>query len=169
MDTKIKRSDVKGFTIVELLIVIVVIGILAAIVIVTYNGVTQRSKAAEYQTDTTTIVKKAEAYGSLNSGYALTAAGADAATVVAQTATAAALTTTQNSINDTKLPSSLAYFAVLPWGTVPTYTQTLAGINASTTVDYYFVTYCATGKGMRIYYPDPVNSAVKTSDVGICP
>jgi len=40
MDTKIKRSDVKGFTIVELLIVIVVIGILAAIVIVAYNGVT---------------------------------------------------------------------------------------------------------------------------------
>lgn len=166
---KIKDSRVRGFTIVELLIVIVVIGILAAIVIVAYQGVQQRAKASQYQTDTATIVKKAEAYNSLSNGYPLTAAGADAATVVAQTATAATLTTTQNSINDTKLPSTLAYFAVLPWGTIPTYTQTLAGINASATVDYYFVTYCATGKGMRIYYPDPVNSAVKTSDVGVCP
>jgi prepilin-type N-terminal cleavage/methylation domain-containing protein len=163
------KPDTKGFTIVELLIVIVVIGILAAIVIVAYQGVSQRAKASQYQTDTATIAKKAEAYNSLSNGYALTAAGTDAATVVAQTATAATLTTTQNSINDTKLPSGLAYFAVLPWGTIPTYTQTMAGINANTTVDYYFVSYCATGKGMRIYYPDPVNSAVKTSDVGVCP
>jgi prepilin-type N-terminal cleavage/methylation domain-containing protein len=164
-----KLKTEKGFTIVELLIVIVVIGILAAIVIVAYNGVTQRSKLAQYQTDVNAMVKKAEAYGSLANGYALTAAGADAATVVAQTATAATLTTTQNSINDTKLPSNLAYFAVLPFATVPTYAQALVAINASTTVDYYFVAYCATGKGMRIYYPDPTTSTVKTSDVGVCP
>jgi prepilin-type N-terminal cleavage/methylation domain-containing protein len=164
-----KPKTGSGFTIVELLIVIVVIGILAAIVIVAYNGVTQRAKLSQYQTDVSAIVKKAEAYGSLANGYALTAAGTDAATVVAQTATAATLTTTQNSINDTKLPINLGYFAVLPWGTTPTYTQAMAGINASTVVDYYFVTYCATGKGMRIFYPDPTNSTVRTSDVGICP
>jgi len=38
------RQKQKGFTIVELLIVIVVIGILAAIVIMTYNGIQQRSR-----------------------------------------------------------------------------------------------------------------------------
>lgn len=38
----------RGFTIVELLIVIVVIGILAAIVIVAFNGVQQRAKNAQY-------------------------------------------------------------------------------------------------------------------------
>lgn len=37
----IRRTKPSGFTIVELLIVIVVIGILAAIVIVAYQGVTQ--------------------------------------------------------------------------------------------------------------------------------
>lgn len=40
-----------GFTIVELLIVIVVIAILAAITIVSYNGVTQRSQAAAVASD----------------------------------------------------------------------------------------------------------------------
>jgi len=37
----------KGFTIVELLIVIVIIGILAAIVTVAYNGITTRAKRAQ--------------------------------------------------------------------------------------------------------------------------
>lgn len=41
----------RGFTIVELLIVIVVIGILAAIVIVAYNGVQQRARVAVLKSD----------------------------------------------------------------------------------------------------------------------
>ncbi len=41
---KIRRQNRKGFTIVELLIVIVVIGILAAIVIVAFSGVQQRAR-----------------------------------------------------------------------------------------------------------------------------
>jgi prepilin-type N-terminal cleavage/methylation domain-containing protein len=46
-----------GFTIVELLIVIVVIGILAAIVIVAYNGVQERSRVQKANTDLNTLVK----------------------------------------------------------------------------------------------------------------
>lgn len=41
------NSQPRGFTIVELLIVIVVIAILAAISIVTYNGIQQRAKASQ--------------------------------------------------------------------------------------------------------------------------
>lgn len=41
---KHKQNPSRGFTIVELLIVIVVIGILAAISIVAYNGISQRAK-----------------------------------------------------------------------------------------------------------------------------
>jgi len=47
-----------GFTIVELLIVIVVIGILAAITIVSFNGVQQRANEATLKTDLSAAVKQ---------------------------------------------------------------------------------------------------------------
>lgn len=50
----------RGFTIVELLIVIVVIGILAAIVIVAFNGIQARANAAAVKSDLTTFSKKME-------------------------------------------------------------------------------------------------------------
>jgi prepilin-type N-terminal cleavage/methylation domain-containing protein len=46
-----------GFTIVELLIVIVVIGILAAITIVAYNSVQQRAKVATVNSDLSSVAK----------------------------------------------------------------------------------------------------------------
>jgi len=46
-----KRSESNGFTIVELLVVIVVIGILAAITIVSYTGISNRAKVATLQSD----------------------------------------------------------------------------------------------------------------------
>ena len=64
----------KGFTIVELVIVIVIIGILAAIVIVAYNGITNRARASKTQSTVDTIVKKAEAYNAENGTYPTTLA-----------------------------------------------------------------------------------------------
>jgi len=46
----LKRKQ-KGFTIVELLIVIVVIGILATLVIVTFSGIQQKGRNSQRQTD----------------------------------------------------------------------------------------------------------------------
>lgn len=68
-------KEQKGFTIVELLIVIVVIGILAAITIVAFNGVQNRGKKSSAESAANTIVKKAEAANSLTSGYPQDAAG----------------------------------------------------------------------------------------------
>lgn len=163
----IYKNKQTGFTIVELLIVIVVIAILAAIVIVAYNGVQTKARATQYQTDTLAIVKKFEAYNAVTGGYPLTAAGTDLATVTAQTTAGANLTTLVNGTNDSRLPTGVNVFAVIPYATVPTNAQVMNGINASTSSDSYFVAYCTTGKGMRIYYTDSNN--VKTADVGICP
>jgi len=54
----------RGFTIVELLIVIVVIGILAAITIIAYNGIQNRAKVATLQSDLVNVAKKLEVYKS---------------------------------------------------------------------------------------------------------
>ncbi len=51
-----------GFTIVELLIVIVVIGILAAITIVAYNGIQNRANDTTVQNDLAAFFKKMELY-----------------------------------------------------------------------------------------------------------
>jgi general secretion pathway protein G len=51
-----------GFTIVELLIVIVVIGILAAITVVAYNGIQGRANDTAIQSDLQNISKKLELY-----------------------------------------------------------------------------------------------------------
>ncbi len=66
MTLKNKRS---GFTIVELLIVIVVIGILAGLVIVTFNGIQQKGRNTERTTDIKAIEAQIEAYNSQNGRY----------------------------------------------------------------------------------------------------
>lgn len=63
------KSKQSGFTIVELLIVIVVIAILAAITIVAYNGIQSRAKTSSAQSAANTLMKKLEAYNTINSGY----------------------------------------------------------------------------------------------------
>lgn len=64
-----KHRTHTGFTIVELLIVIVVIGILAAITIVAYNGVQNRAQDARRINDAQMIVGALEAYKTLNGTY----------------------------------------------------------------------------------------------------
>lgn len=53
----IEKQKQTGFTIVELLIVIVVIGILAAITVVAYNGVQERANVQKANSDLATFVK----------------------------------------------------------------------------------------------------------------
>lgn len=59
----------RGFTIVELLIVIVVIGILAALVITTFSGIQQKGRDTERQTDIKALHGQLEAYSAQNGRY----------------------------------------------------------------------------------------------------
>lgn len=63
----------QGFTIVELLIVIVVIGILAALVLNSFTGVQARARDTERRTDINAIATQLEVYYNDNGGYATAA------------------------------------------------------------------------------------------------
>ena len=146
----------RGFTIVELLIVIVVIGILAAIVIVAYSGITARANLQKSVTNATAMRDVAEAYSADNSKYpAITTdftggslstklpagitpgkGGGTAGTTYVGIALAAAATTTTTSVST---PSFLLTgSATTPTGGVIIYWDpTLSTPAISTTYVYY--------------------------------
>src|ERR1700742_1193803 len=64
-----RRGQNRGFTIVELLIVIVVIGILALLVITTYSGIQAKARNAKRQTDLQSVQTQLEAFFSQNGYY----------------------------------------------------------------------------------------------------
>lgn len=66
----------RGFTIVELLVVIVVIGILAAITIVAYNGIQDRARFSDEQLDLKNIRSALLLYKADNAGKYPTTGGA---------------------------------------------------------------------------------------------
>lgn len=124
----------RGFTIVELLIVIVVIGILAAIVIVAYNGIQDRAKNTKYQTDAVALQKGAEA---VNADLGSYPTGTDTAT----------LTTAFNASGTFKIPSGVAVTYVTA---APSYATALSAADGATRT--YSVDPC-TSAGIKIYYP----------------
>ena len=70
-----RGQNKKGFTIVELLIVIVVIGILAAITIVAYNGIQTSARDAQRKTDIGNIAKALHIHNVNNGNYVGAASG----------------------------------------------------------------------------------------------
>jgi len=64
----LKRKQ-QGFTIVELLIVIIVIGILATLVITTFTGIQQKARDTKRQTDINALQGQIEAYFAQNGFY----------------------------------------------------------------------------------------------------
>jgi prepilin-type N-terminal cleavage/methylation domain-containing protein len=64
-----KTDYIRGFTIIELLIVIVVIGILASISVATYGGIRERADDSLIASKVQSIAKIIETYGAANGGY----------------------------------------------------------------------------------------------------
>lgn len=80
---RIKKIGQQGFTIVELLIVIVIIGILAALVFVQFNNMQARARDAERKADVRLIESKLAEYNADNGEYPTAAAGTAIATGLA--------------------------------------------------------------------------------------
>jgi prepilin-type N-terminal cleavage/methylation domain-containing protein len=111
------RQQERGFTIVELLIVIVVIAILATITIVAYNGVQSRAKAATAADNASKVQQVAESINQDTASYPrLTADWTAAANVTA------------------KLPAAISLTIVGGTGL----TGALSASNATTTITYQY-------------------------------
>jgi len=103
--TDIKTKS-QGFTIVELLIVVVVIAILAAITIVSYNGITNRANQSAAKATAATVQKKAELYNSEVGNYPVSIANLTGATSDKSYATPSNVFASPTSGNSTAPTSS---------------------------------------------------------------
>jgi type II secretion system protein G len=134
-----KTQTQRGFTIVELLIVIVVIGILAAITIVAYNGIQKRASDTRRRSDIEIITKALEMYYIDVGRYP---AGSGSTTINASWSTTADASW-QNLINALK-----PYVATLPSDPISTPGVAVTG-SSGYNYAYYAnnSTFCGAGAG----------------------
>jgi prepilin-type N-terminal cleavage/methylation domain-containing protein len=143
------KSKSKGFTIVELLVVIVVIGILAAITIVSYTGITKKANISTSLANLDTTRTAAETYNSEVGNYP-----ADVAALKAGS------TSSKISSNIDLVAYTRTYTAV---GATPVFTDNITSATSLATIGYMAN---AAKTGACLTYYDISTSAIKTIGLG---
>ena len=160
---KSKTQAQRGFTIVELLIVVVVIAILAAITIVSYNGITARANQSAAKASAATVQKKAELYAADSNTNRYPVAIADTpafpGTDASKTWYYSGITATY-SVTALTNAASNSTVRILKCGSGSPTTQTAV---TSSTIS-----------GLKIFYWDPVTSSgseqsINVGDTTTCP
>ena len=144
-------ANTAGFTIVELLIVIVVIGILAAITIVSYSGIQSRAQFAAYRTDIDSLNKAILLYYTDNGYYPMNGVPAGSCATNVATGSGDFIT-----------------------GLAPTYMRSVPSTpNWSSGANYYAYCWTVNGTNYKVLRLVPGGSSVPTvelnSDVNIDP
>lgn len=87
MRTRIRamRGSESGFTLVELLIVIVILGVLAGIVVFSVSGISDRGDTAACESNLKTVEVAQEAFYAKNGEYAASVASLESAGFLAST------------------------------------------------------------------------------------
>lgn len=130
--TTLRLLNKQGFTIVELLIVIVIIAILAAITVVAYNGVTARANASSAQSSAETVLKKAEAYNAEYGAYP----------ILPSALTASAAQSTSYGLNGVTIATGTG-------GTAPNFTTAPTTIPSSPNTVIWYACTSPSGAGFR--------------------
>lgn len=125
----------RGFTIVELLIVVVVIGILAAISVVSYTGITQQANTAKALSNASSVKRVAEVYFAKNGTYPTTKAAF-----------------TSGGLEAT-LPSGVLFLAASP--------EALSATNGTNTVLYEVDNATTATEAQVSYWDFGTNAAIK--------
>lgn len=105
-----QQSSRSGFTLVELLIVIVVIAILAAITIVAYNGIADKARTSNLQANLSQDYTTLGTYNVDNSGYPTNLSSAEAAGVKASSGDTLAYIPTANGYCLEESNSATSYY-----------------------------------------------------------
>ncbi|MBC7764600.1 prepilin-type N-terminal cleavage/methylation domain-containing protein, partial [Microbacteriaceae bacterium] len=144
-----------GFTIVELLIVIVVIAILAAITIVAYNGIQNRAKTSSNQAAANSMVKKFEAINAIKGVYYNNTTAAGVAGAALNTYSAAVPVAGEATLDNaaTVIVASTALAST-------------SGVSATTAVGTVAAWTCVNGTAANVFYWDYTAGAAAVAKAG---